>query len=52
MKLAIVFEMVLIGLGTLSLAYFASPVRYMLLQTVNPQRMHPVLAIRGRDCAR
>ncbi len=47
MKFAIVVGMVLIGLGILSLAYFASPVRFMLLQTADPLRMHPVLPILG-----
>jgi hypothetical protein len=47
MKLAIVLGMVLIGLGILSLAYFASPVRYMLLQSVHPHRTNSVIPILG-----
>jgi hypothetical protein len=47
MKLAIVCGMVLIGLGILSLAYFASPVRYMLLQSVDPHSMDRLVPILG-----
>ncbi len=47
MKIATVVGMVLIGLGTLSLAYFASPVRLMFQATLEQHKINPVPPIFG-----
>jgi hypothetical protein len=47
MKAALIFGMTLIGLGVLSLAYFASPIRFMVMQTIDPQKMNLMPPILG-----
>jgi hypothetical protein len=47
MKAALIFGMILIGLGVLSLAYYASPIRFMVQETLEPHRMNPVPPILG-----
>ena len=47
MKIAAVAGMILIGLGILSLAYFASPVSFMLNATIGPHEMNLVPPILG-----
>jgi len=47
MKTTIVVGFILFGLGILSLAYFASPVGYMALQTIAPHKMNLIPPILG-----
>ncbi len=47
MKVATVFGIILIGLGTLSLAYFASPVRLMFQETLEPHKINPLPPVFG-----
>lgn len=47
MKAALIFGMILIGLGVLSLAHFASPIRFMVQEALEPHRMNPVPPILG-----
>ena len=47
MKAALIFGMILIGLGVLSLAYFASPIRFMMQETLEPQKMNLAPPILG-----
>ena len=47
MRAATVVGIVLIGLGVLSLAYFASPVGFLLQETFNQQKMNLVPPILG-----
>lgn len=47
MKIVTVVGIILIGLGTLSLAYFASPVQFMFQATLEPHKINPVPPICG-----
>jgi uncharacterized membrane protein YedE/YeeE len=47
MRIATIVGIILIGLGVLSLAYFASPIRFMVQETLEPQKMNPVPPILG-----
>ena len=47
MKIATVVGIILIGLGTLSLAYFASPVRLLFQATLEQHKLNPVPPILG-----
>ena len=47
MRIATIVGAILIGLGVLSLAYFASPIRFMVQETLEPQKMNPVPPILG-----
>ena len=47
MKIAIVVGIILIGLGTVSLAYFASPVRLMFQATLEQHEINTVPPICG-----
>jgi hypothetical protein len=47
MRFATIVGMILIGLGVLSLAYFASPIRFMVQETLEPQKMNLVPPILG-----
>ena len=47
MKIATVAGIILIGLGTLLLAYFASPVRLLFQATLEHHKINPVLPIFG-----
>ena len=42
MRIATIVGIILIGVGVLSLAYFASPIRFMVQETLEPQKMNPV----------
>jgi hypothetical protein len=46
-KIAIVVGIILIGLGTVSLAYFASPVRLMFQATLEQHKINTVPPICG-----
>jgi multisubunit Na+/H+ antiporter MnhB subunit len=46
-KIATVAGIILIGLGTLLLAYFASPVRLLFQATLEHHKINPVLPIFG-----
>ena len=47
MKLVTVVGIILVGLGTLLLAYFASPVRLLFQATLEHHKINPVLPIFG-----
>jgi len=47
MRIATIVGIILIGLGVLSLAYFASPIRFMMQETLEPQKMNLALPIFG-----
>jgi CHASE1-domain containing sensor protein len=47
MRTATVVGIILIGIGVLSLAYFASPVGFLLQETFNQQKMNLVPPILG-----
>ena len=47
MRIATVVGIILIGVGILSLAYFASPVRFMIDQLIGPQDIHLLAPILG-----
>ena len=47
MKAVLIFGMTLIGLGILTLAYFASPIRFMVQETIEPHKMNLVPPIIG-----
>jgi len=46
MKAALIFGMTLVGLGVVTLAYFASPVRVLMLAYV-PHKVHIAVPIAG-----
>ena len=47
MRFATIVGPILIGLGVLSLAYFASPIRFMMQETLEPQKMNLAPPILG-----
>ena len=47
MRIATIVGIILIGVGVLSLAYFASPILLMVQETIEPQKMNPVPPILG-----
>jgi uncharacterized membrane protein YedE/YeeE len=47
MRIATIVGIILIGLGVLSLAYFTSPIRFMVQDTLEPQKMNLVPPILG-----
>jgi hypothetical protein len=47
MRTSAILGLILIGLGILALAYFASPLRLMFHSTLGPERVNPVPSILG-----
>jgi len=47
MKVLLIAGCVLIGLGVVSLAYFASPIRILLQATVGQQKLHLLIPTMG-----